>query len=299
MKKFLTLILSIMTVLVMVTGCGSKKSSSASEADKIKLDASVTAKDLLTSDNMKAITDISTFKGAYDLDVVLDLVATVKEEDTAMKDNLSMNIEYDGNILHAAMTAKSDTMDEISNEMWCSGTDKTKYSKDDNGTWHKTTDVTPEELISDLVNTESMSSDINIDEMLKDFKLELDEENNTYVLTYEASIKDLLSKIPDEALADLGSGVDIETILEALNLPEDFELFCILTFNADKAFKDAVISVSKAELNLSSIAGTDCVLKINDVEAKVSYSEVDTLSIPEDVISNAVEEDIIYDYSAE
>ena len=75
MKKYLALILSIMTVLLAVTGCGSKDSTEAGtkEPEAVKLDTSVTVEDLLSTDNISSLTDISNFKGALDLDAVLDL----------------------------------------------------------------------------------------------------------------------------------------------------------------------------------------------------------------------------------
>lgn len=305
MKKYLALILSIMTVLVAVTGCGSKESgeTSTKEPEAIKLDTSVTVEDLLSTDNMPALADmkdIKDFKGVIGLDLVFDIAATMEGETSNIKADVDMTVEHDGKVLHAIADVKSDIMGETTeekNEMWCSAEDKIKYSIDGD-TWYKTADVTPEELLEELVGIMGTSSedvtidDATIDEMVKDFKLELDEKNGVYVIKYETGIADLLSKVPTEGMGELTGGTDISTVIEALNLPEDFKIACTFTFNADKTIKGMEITFTKAELDLSELMSAECKIAFNEIKITVDYTaEVKALTIPEDVIKNAVEEE--------
>ena len=98
MKKYLALILSIMTVLVAVTGCGSKDSTEAGtkEPEAIKLDTSVTAEDLLSANNASTLSDISKFVGSVKMDIVLDLTMTAEDETSDIKANVDMTVEHDG-----------------------------------------------------------------------------------------------------------------------------------------------------------------------------------------------------------
>lgn len=311
MKKYLALILSIMTVLVAVTGCGSKESgeTSTKEPEVIKLDTSVTVEDLLSTDNMSALADmkdIKDFKGIIGLDLVFYIAATMEGETSNIKADVDMTVEHDGKVLHAIADVKSDIMGETTeekNEMWCSAEDKIKYSIDGD-TWYKTSDVTPEELLEELVGIMGTSSedttidDATIDEMVKDFKLELDEKNDVYVVKYETGIADLLSKVPTEGMDELTGGNDISAVIEALNLPEDFKIACTFTFNADKTIKGMEITFTKAELDLSELMGAECKIAFNEIKVAVDYTaEVETLTIPEDVIKNAVEEEEDYEFS--
>lgn len=304
-KRILAVAMSIMATMMIITGCGSKESNETStkEPEAIKLDASVTVEDLLSTDNMSALADmkdIKDFKGIIGLDLVFDIAATMEGETSNMKADVDMTIEHDGKVLHAIADVKSDMMGETTeekNEMWCSAEDKIKYSIDGD-TWHKTADVTPEELLEELVGIMGTSSedvtidDATIDEMVKDFKLELDEKNGVYVVKYETSIADLLSKVPTEGMSELTGGTDISTVIEALNLPEDFKIACTFTFNADKTIKDMEITFTKAELDLSELMGTECKIAFNEIKITVDYTaEVKALTIPEDVIKNAVEEE--------
>ena len=189
-KRILAVAMSIMTTMMVITGCGSKESNETStkEPEAIKLDTWVTVEDLLSTDNMSALADmkdIKDFKGIIGLDLVFDIAATMEGETSNMKADVDMTIEHDGKVLHAIADVKSDMMGETTeekNEMWCSAEDKIKYSIDGD-TWHKTADVTPEELLEELVGIIGTSSedvtidDATIDEMVKDFKLELDEKN--------------------------------------------------------------------------------------------------------------------------
>lgn len=305
MKKYLALILSIMTVLVTVTGCGSKESdkTSTKEPEVIKLDTSVTVEDLLSTDNMSALADmkdIKDFKGIIGLDLVFDIAATMEGETSNIKADVDMTVEHDSKVLHAIADVKSDIMGETTeekNEMWCSAEDKIKYSIDGD-TWYKIADVTPEELLEELIGIMGTSSedvtvdDATIDEMIKDFKLELDEKNGVYVVKYETGIADLLSKVPTEGMDELTGGTDISAVIEALNLPEDFKIACTFTFNADKTIKGMEITFTKAELDLSELMGAECKIAFNEIKVAVDYTaEVKALTIPEDVIKNAVEEE--------
>ena len=304
-KRILAIVMSVMTTMMVITGCGSKESNETStkEPEAIKLDTSVTVEDLLSTDNMSALADmkdIKDFKGIIGLDLVFDIAATMEGETSNMKADVDMTVDHDGKVLHAIADVKADMRGETTeekNEKWCSAEDKTKYSIDGD-TWHKTADVTPEELLEELVGIMGTSSedvtidDATIDEMVKDFKLELDEKNGVYVVKYETSIADLLSKVPTEGMDELTGGTDISTVIEALNLPEDFKIACTFTFNADKTIKGMEITFTKAELDLSELMGAECKIAFNEIKITVDYTaEVKALTIPEDVIKNAVEEE--------
>lgn len=298
MKKYLALILSIMTILATVTGCGSKDSTEAGtkEPEAIKLDTSVTVDDLLSANNASDLSDISKFIGSVKMDIVLDLTMTVEDEASDIKANVDMTVEHDGKTLHAIVNTKAEAMGETNEdkkEMWCSAEDKIMYSIDGD-TWYKTTDVTPEELLEDLVSSMNISENsetINTEDMIKDFKLELDEENNTYVLKYEVGIEDLISKVPDESIAEITGGENIDAVLELLNLPEDLKAICSMTFNADKTLRGIEIALTKAEIDITDLVGAECKINLNEIKASVNYTAaIKALTIPEDIIKNAEEE---------
>lgn len=300
MKRYLALILSIVTVLVASTGCGSKvsKGTSTKEPEETKLDTSVTVEDLLSKDNMSTSADIKDFRGIIDLDLVFDIAVMAEDETSNMKADANLTTEYDGKVLHTVANVKTDMMGETSedtSEMWCSAEDKTKYLGNED-TWYKTYDVTPEELLEELVGSINISSedttidDATIDEIIKDFKLELDEKNDVYVVKYETGIEDLFSKIPTEDMDETTGGTDINAIIEALNLPEDFKIVCTFTFNADKTIKNMEITCTKAELDLSELVGAECKIALNEIKIAADYTaEVETLTIPEDVVEHAAE----------
>lgn len=312
MKRYLALILSIMTVLVASTGCGSKVSSKVSketftkEPEETKLDTSVTVEDLLSKDNMSAVADIKDLRGIIDLDLVFDIAVIAEDETSNMKADANLTTEYDGKVLHTIANVKTDMMGETSEdtaEMWCSAEDKTKYLGDED-TWYKTYDVTPEEILEELVDPINISSedttidDATIDEIIKDFKLELDEKNDVYVVKYETGIADLFSKIPTEDMEEAIGGNDINAIIEALNLPEDFKIVCTFTFNADKTIKNMEITCTKAELDLSELVGAECKIALNEIKIAADYAaEVETLTIPEDVIKSAIGAEEDYEFS--
>lgn len=308
MKRYLALILSIVTVLVASTGCGSKvsKGTSTKEPEETKLDTSVTVEDLLSKDNMSAVADIKDFRGIIDLDLAFDIAVIAEDETSNMKADANLTTEYDGKVLHTIANVKTDMMGETAEdtaEMWCSAEDKTKYLMDED-TWYKTYDVTPEEILEELVGTINISSedttidDATTDEIIKDFKLELDEKNDVYVVKYETGIADLFSKIPTEDMEEAAGGNDINAIIETLNLPEDFKIVCTFTFNADKTIKNMEITCTKAELDLSELVGAECKIALNEIKIAADYTaEVETLTIPEDVIKSAIGAEEDYEFS--
>ena len=293
-KRILAIAMSVMTTMMIITGCGSKESNDAKEPtstpEAVKLDNSVKVEDLLTSDSMNEITDISKFKGSYDLDIVLDLALKAEEEAT-IKGNIGFDIACDGKVLHTVSTANTDILGAKTDEtieIWYSDETKTQYRKE-NDTWYKYTDESLEDILSELINVESMPSDLDIDALTKDFKLELDEKNGVYVLKYEAGIKELLEKMPEDLKGEMTEGMDVDAVIESLDLPEDFKVSCVLTFGADKAFRGMSVVLSSAKLDLSSIAGTDLVIDINEVKFTIVEKELEALTIPEDVVKNATE----------
>ena len=75
-------------------------------------------------------------------------------------------------------------------------------------------------------------------------------------------------------------------------MPEDLKIIYNMTFNADKTLRGIEIALTKAEINITDLVGAECKISLNEIKVSVNYTaEIETLTIPEDVIKNAVEED--------
>lgn len=306
-KKILAVAMSIMATMMIITGCGSKKE--LRKPDTVaKLDTNVTAEDLLKSENMQTFSEIKElkdFKGTCKLDINVDVDVVSEEETAPIKANLSCTFAHDGKVLHTITETDADVMDQKTNEkteMWYDDESKVQYMQQGEN-WVKYSGEDFESVISEFTGFDSMSSEFDIDEMLKELKLELDETNGVYILKYEASIKDLINKVPEGTLDEAVPEMDVTALVESLNIPEDFKVKFNIIFNADKTLKGMEVSLSETEIDLSALAGATAKIKVNKADIKVAYSEVETLTVPEDVIKNASDPwedgnlDIEFDYN--
>ena len=291
-KRILAIAMSIMTTMMIITGCGSE--GPKDNGVVAKLDESVKAEDLLSSESMKSFSEMKELKdfiGVCKVNINLDVKMETEDETSDIKADLGLTFAHDGKIVHTITEADADVMGQETNEkieMWYDSESEIQYTQE-NDTWVKYTDEDFESVMSEFTGFESMSSEFDIEEILKEFKLELDNTNGVYILKYEAGIKDLINKLPEEMLEDMDADMDIDALIEELNIPEDFKLTCEIIFNADKTLKGMEVSLSKAELDLSELVGTTAKITINSVKLGVSYSDIEALTIPEDIVKNAQE----------
>lgn len=299
-KRIFVTLMTAMTVMMAATGCNS--SNSEAETTTSVLDTSVTAKDLLTTENLKTFSEIKELKdftGAVKLNFDLDASVEVDKEISDIKADLEFTIASDGKVLHTVADANVNTMGKESEEhtqAWYSDETKTQYVQSEtDGVWIKYTDMDLESILSEYADFSDTFDSVNVEEILNEFELVLNNDLGVYELKYEASIKDLINKMPEELKNELPEGIDVNFIVDSLNLPDNFKIACTISFNADKTFKDMMITVSSTTINLSelleSLLGTSLTINLNKAEIQILYSETKELSIPEEVIANATDSD--------
>ena len=284
-KKILALVMSVMVVGGIFTGCGSKNNTK----DIPKKDEYVTIDDLVTA-TKDAFKDKKSGSVSMDLGAGLKLVQDETSMDVKVTANFGCEADEDTSSVNGKldlnMTLPEELMEGVSEDDLKKTMEFKSYTQkedDKNLVYNYDSESekwsVSEEKIPD-VDTDTTIADILDSEVMK--KLSVAVVDDGYIISGNVSVKDVMNLVKDSGVeTDSLASLDVD-----LDVLDDVNFDITFSFGNDKVLKSVEATIKSDDKDIEYQGTT---LSLNDITLKFTVNKVGdvTVDVPSDVKDSA------------